>query len=194
LSQNQPPSIPPYQGGGLAPAHSGEGLAPSGVDLSPLGRGLSPSLDKGRAGEGFAFISGEGFAFDSAYLPYNKKLTTLARENRSNPTQAENRIWQKVLRMRQFAEYKFLRQKPVGDYIVDFYCAGLQLVIEIDGDSHAETAEYDTERTRFLGSLGLRVIRFSNDDVLRNIDGVYEELGRIIATLEVKIDNRPDPG
>lgn len=87
----------------------------------------------------------------------------------------------------------FLRQKPVGDYIVDFYCAGLQLVIEIDGDSHAESAEYDAERTRFLGSLGLRVIRFSNDDVLRNIEGVYEELGRTIAALDMIIGDRSDP-
>ena len=162
MSQDQPPSIPPYQGGGLVPA--------------PSEKGLSPSLDKGRAGE--------GLPFDSAYLPYNRNLTTLARENRSNPTAAENRIWQKILRMRQFANYKFLRQKPVGDYIVDFYCAGLQLVIEIDGDSHAEAAEYDAERTRFLGSLGLRVIRFSNDEVLRNTEGVYEELARTIISLD----------
>jgi len=181
LCQNQPPSIPPYQGGGLAPAQSGE-------SLPPLGRGLSPSLDKGRAGEGFAFDFGDGLDFDSAYLPYNKKLTTLARENRSNPTQAENRIWQKVQRMRQFADYKFLRQKPVGDYIVDFYCAGLQLVIEIDGDSHAETAEYDAERTRVLNSLGLRVIRFSNDDVLRNIEGVYDVLSKMRQTHEAGKD------
>ena len=153
MSQNQPPSFPPYQGGGLA-----------------------PSLDKGRAGE--------GFAFDSAFLPYNKNLTALARENRNNPTKAESRIWQEVLRMRQIAEYKFLRQKPVGDYIVDFYCSGLQLVIEIDGDSHAETAEYDAERTLFLNSLGLRVIRFSNDDVLRNIEGVYDELSKTIAAIK----------
>ena len=145
---------------------------------------LSPSLDKGRAGEGLPSDSGERIAFSSAYLPYNKSLTTLTRENRSNPTAAENRIWQKVLRMRQFSDYKFLRQKPVGDYIVDFYCAGLQLVIEIDGDSHAETAEYDAERTKFLGSLGLRVIRFSNDDVLRNIEGVYEELSKTITALQ----------
>ncbi|HXE96156.1 MAG TPA: endonuclease domain-containing protein [Dongiaceae bacterium] len=175
MIQNHPPSIPlyapegTYQGGGLVPASSE--------------KSLSPSLDKGRAGEGFAFDSGDGLPFYSAYLPYNKNLTTLARENRSNPTAAENRIWQKILRMRQFADYKFLRQKPVGDYIVDFYCAGLQLVIEIDGDSHAETEEYDAERTLFLNSLGLRVIRFSNDDVLRNIDGVYEELSRIIAEI-----------
>jgi very-short-patch-repair endonuclease len=76
---------------------------------------------------------------------------------------------------------------------VDFYCSRLQLVIEIDGDSHAETVEYDAERTRFLGSLGLRVIRFSNDDVLRNIEGVYEELDRTIAALNVSILNRPAP-
>ncbi|MDD2539970.1 MAG: endonuclease domain-containing protein [Desulfuromonadaceae bacterium] len=177
MSQNQPPSIPPYQGGSCVP--------------TPAGDALSPSLDKGRAGEGLASDCEMGLSsdsesaptFDSPYLPYNKNLTTLARENRNTPTAAENQIWQKVLRMRQFAAYKFLRQKPVGDYIVDFYCAELQLVIEIDGDSHAETAEYDAERTRFLGSLGLRVIRFSNDDVLRNIEGVYEELNRAITTI-----------
>ena len=156
----------------------GDDIASSAEVPSPLGRGLSPSLDKGRAGE--------GLPFNSAYLPYNKNLTVLARENRSNPTVAENRIWQKVLRKRQFAEYKFLRQKPVGDYIVDFYCARLQLVIEIDGDSHAETTEHDAERTKFLGSLGLHVIRFSNDDVLRNIEGVYEELSKTINAISFK--------
>jgi very-short-patch-repair endonuclease len=150
MSQNQPPSVPPYQGGGL-----------------------SPSLDKGRAGE--------GFALDSVFLPYNKNLTALARENRSNPTKAESKIWQEVLRMRQFASYKFLRQKPIGGYIVDFYCSELRLVIEIDGDSHAETFEYDAERTKLLNSLGLHVIRYTNDDVLRNIEGVYEDLSQRIA-------------
>jgi len=113
-------------------------------------------------------------------LPYNKNLTTLARENRSNPTKAETRIWQEVLRMRQFAQYKFLRQKPIGGYIVDFYCSELRLVIEIDGDSHAETIEYDLERTRFLNALGLHVIRYTNDDILRNIEGVYDDLSQRI--------------
>ncbi|MDD2271770.1 MAG: DUF559 domain-containing protein [Desulfuromonadaceae bacterium] len=151
---------------------------------------MSPSLDKGRAGEGLGLPSDSGAAptFDSAYLPYNKKLTTLARENRNSPTVAETRIWQEILRMRQFAAYKFLRQKPVGGYIVDFYCAQLRLVIEIDGDSHAETAEYDAERTGFLGSLGLRVIRFCNDDVLQNIEGAYEELNRAITFITAVAD------
>jgi len=112
----------------------------------------------------------------SAFLPYNKNLTALARQNRSNPTRAENRIWQEVLRMRQFARYKFLRQKPIGGYIVDFYCSELRLVIEIDGDSHAETGGYDAERTRFLAALGLRVIRYTNDEIIHNIEGVYHDL------------------
>jgi very-short-patch-repair endonuclease len=76
---------------------------------------------------------------------------------------------------------------------VDFFCAGLQLVIEIDGDSHAETSEYDAERTGFLGSLGLRVIRFSNDDALRNIEGVYEELSRTITIINASPRPMPIP-
>lgn len=149
MSQNQPPSIPPCQGGGLP-----------------------PSLDKGRAGE--------GFAFNSAFLPYNKNLTALARENRSNPTKAETKIWRQILRMRQFAQYKFLRQKPIGGYIVDFYCSELRLVIEIDGDSHVETLEYDLERTRLLNALGLQVIRYTNDEIIHNIEGVYHDLSQRI--------------
>jgi very-short-patch-repair endonuclease len=140
---------------------------------------LSPSLVKGRAGEGLV-------------LPYNKQLTALARENRSNPTKAETKIWQEVLRMRQFAKYKFLRQKPIGGYIVDFYCSELRLVIEIDGDSHAEAVEYDEERTNLLNSLGLHVIRYSNDDVLRNIEGVYDDLARIITAISLP-DHKREP-
>ena len=124
----------------------------------------APSLDKGRAGEGFA------------YLPYNKALIPLARENRNNPTRPESRIWNLVLRQRQFVAYKFLRQKPIGNYIVDFYCSELRLVIEIDGDSHGETVEYDAQRTEELQSLELTVIRYANDAVMCNIEGVYEDL------------------
>jgi very-short-patch-repair endonuclease len=130
---------------------------------------LSPSLVKGRAGEGLVV------------LPYNKNLTQLARDNRKNPTKAESKIWNEVLRMRQFAQYKFLRQKPIGGYIVDFYCSKLQLVIEVDGDSHAETVKYDLERTRFLNALGLQVVRYTNDDIIRNIEGVYDDLTQKLA-------------
>ena len=85
--------------------------------------------------------------------------------------------------MRQFAEYKFLRQKPIDNYIVDFYCSELRLVIEIDGDSHAETVEYDAERTKVLQSLGLTVVRYTNDDVIQNIRGVFDDLSEKIEKL-----------
>jgi very-short-patch-repair endonuclease len=129
------------------------------VESPPLTRG-------GREGLGF--------------LHYNKNLTVLARENRKNPTAAEIKMWTEVLRMRQFAHYKFLRQKPIANFIVDFYCSELHLVIEIDGDSHGETNTYDLERTRLLNAHGLTVIRYTNEDVLKNIAGVYDDLARRI--------------
>jgi very-short-patch-repair endonuclease len=124
----------------------------------------TPSPDKGRAGEGFRFQS------------YDKRLTALARENRQVPTPAENLLWQKVLRGKQFGGYKFHRQKPIGPYIVDFYCAELKLVIEIDGDSHAEQPDYDAQRTAFLESHGLHVLRYANRDILNNLPSVFEHL------------------
>jgi very-short-patch-repair endonuclease len=83
--------------------------------------------------------------------------------------------------MKRFADYKFLRQKPIDNYIVDFYCSELRLVIEIDGDSHAEAVGYDAERTKVLNALGLTVVRYTNDEVLRNIQGVFDDLSRRIA-------------
>jgi very-short-patch-repair endonuclease len=104
------------------------------------------------------------------YLPYKRRLADLARRNRSNPSPAEKKIWYEVLCRKQFKGYKFTRQKPLGGYVVDFYCSRLQLVIEIDGDSHAENEEYDKTRTRVLGQLGLRVLRYTNRDVCDNIE------------------------
>jgi very-short-patch-repair endonuclease len=146
----------------------------------PVKGGLeSASPVKGRRGRGLPLevLTNRGV------LPYNKNLTTLARENRKNPTPAENRIWNEVLRLRQFADYKFLRQKPIANYIVDFYCSELRLVIEIDGDSHAETVEYDAERTKILESLGLTVVRYTNDEVLRNVQGVFDDLSQRLTPL-----------
>jgi very-short-patch-repair endonuclease len=110
------------------------------------------------------------------FLPYDKKLTALARENRKNPTPAEQKMWLEILSRRRFLEYKFLRQKPIEHFIVDFYCAELGWVIEIDGDSHAEQTAYDDKRTSLLQQHGLVVIRYDNRDVLNNIEGVYNDL------------------
>jgi very-short-patch-repair endonuclease len=129
------------------------------------------SPDKGRPGGVKGFI------------PYDKKLTALARENRKNPTVSETRMWNEVLRMRHFSEYKFLRQKPIADFIVDFYCAELCMVIEIDGDSHAESVAYDAARTAALNVLGITVVRYTNAEVLSNLDGVYDDLMRRVGLI-----------
>ena len=98
-----------------------------------------------------------------------------------NPTPAEKKIWFEVLRSRQFAAYKFLRQKPINRFIVDFYCSSLHWVVEIDGDSHSEDPAYDIERTQILQSHGLTIIRYSNKDVMCNISGVYDDLAKRIS-------------
>ena len=110
------------------------------------------------------------------FQPYNPALVALARANRSKPTPAEKTMWLTILRRRQLVGFKFLRQKPIDGYIVDFYCAALGLVIEIDGNSHADKADYDAERTRMLNTYGLWVIRYTNNDVLQNPSGVYQTL------------------
>ena len=127
---------------------------------------------------------GRGVGSASAFFPYNQALTERARENRKNPTAAESRMWCEVLRMKCFESHKFLRQKPIDNYIVDFYCSELRLVIEIDGDSHAETVEYDEVRTEVLEALGLTVVRYTNHDVMNNLAGVYDDLCRVTARLQ----------
>ena len=105
------------------------------------------------------------------YLPYNKKLKEKARDLRNNMTAAEKKLWYGYLRNHR---YIFLRQKPIDNYIVDFYCSKLKLVIEIDGETHLSEKgrEYDEERTKALERYGLKVLRFWNDDVLNGIEVV----------------------
>jgi very-short-patch-repair endonuclease/DNA modification methylase len=122
-------------------------------------------------------------------LPYNKNLTERARELRKNMTPAEKNIWYKVLANKQFEDLRWLRQRPIDNFIVDFYCAELKLAVEIDGDSHTEQVEYDATRTTVLEGHGLTVIRFTNDDVLHNIDGVYSTLSQVIEAIKGKKDN-----
>ncbi|MBX7149162.1 endonuclease domain-containing protein [bacterium] len=92
-------------------------------------------------------------------------------------TPAENCLWLK-LRIKQFNNLKFRRQHGIGPYIVDFYCPEKSLVIEIDGDVHGleDQVVKDNFREEYLKKLGLRIIRYCNDDVLNNIDGVMEDL------------------
>ena len=110
------------------------------------------------------------------FFSYNQTLTARARENRKNPTPAEKKLWYEVLQNGRLSGFKFIRQKPLDEFIVDFYCASLMLAIEIDGDSHAEQAGYDEYRTHKLNALGVRVVRYTNADVMNNLEGVYADL------------------
>jgi very-short-patch-repair endonuclease len=116
-------------------------------------------------------------AGDGLVLPYNKNLKELARELRKNMTDAERFLWSK-LRRKQLKEYQFYRQKNIGNYIVDFYCPAAKLVVEIDGGQHyaEENIVKDEARDKFLSGLGFRVLRFSNSDVLKNIEGVVTDI------------------
>ena len=110
------------------------------------------------------------------YVPYNKSLTDKARQNRTNPTPAERKLWFEVLRDKRFNHLKFIRQKPLGEYIVDFYCTERMLAIEIDGDSYDAQQRQDETRTRRLNALGIEVIRYTNAETMNNLEGAYENL------------------
>ncbi len=110
-------------------------------------------------------------------LPFDRKLKPLARALRKNMTDAEQLIWSKI-RGKQISGVQFYRQKNVGHYIVDFYCPKGKFVIEIDGGQHYEEEgrEKDRKKDDYLQGLGLNVMRFSDIDVLKNINGVLERI------------------
>ena len=98
-----------------------------------------------------------------------------ARDLRRDQTPAEKKLWAR-LRSSQLDGLKFRRQHPIGRFVVDFYCASRRLVIEVDGDSHAEQVEYDAARSEWLGGHGYRVVRFSNREVEHELDAVLEAI------------------
>ncbi|MCB9503867.1 MAG: endonuclease domain-containing protein [Deferribacteres bacterium] len=112
-------------------------------------------------------------------LWYDPKLKKRARYLRKNSTLAEVLLWQRI-KGKQIQGCDFDRQKPIDNFIVDFYCKQLMLAIEIDGESHQEKAKYDRERQNRLESLGVLVVRFLDKDVKTNMEGVLWELNRIV--------------
>ena len=119
-------------------------------------------------------------------LHYKQKLNPLARTLRKNATKQENRLWYDFLKTYQ---YKIRRQKPIGEYIVDFYCDKAKLAIELDGSQHYEEKEisYDVKRTQTLNELGIEVIRFSNADVDMRFEGVCTKIDEAV---KFRISNR----
>jgi very-short-patch-repair endonuclease len=109
-----------------------------------------------------------------------------ARRLRRNQTNAERMLWFR-LRDRRLDGWKFRRQFPIDRFIVDFCCADAHLIIELDGGQHAVQAETDAQRTRIREALGYLVLRYWNNDVIHNVDGVLDD---IAATLN---RHRPEP-
>ena len=111
------------------------------------------------------------------FFAYNTDLKERAKKMRNNPTDAELKLWN-ILRTGELKDYRFLRQKILGNYIADFYCSKYKLIIEADGGGHQELEQkdYDRERTAFFENLGIIVLRFWNNDVLQNPEGVYEKI------------------
>jgi very-short-patch-repair endonuclease len=115
-----------------------------------------------------------------ANMPDNARLIPAAllkraREMRQEPAPAETKMWN-CLRDRQLSGFKFRRQTPLLPFIADFYCAKLGLIVELDGDSHADRETYDQQRTQRLIRNGFHVIRFFNSDVRSHLDSVLEEI------------------
>ncbi len=115
-------------------------------------------------------------------LPYNPRLRERAKELRKAGNIAEIIFWKNV-KAGKIYNQDFDRQKIIGNYIVDFYCANLNLVVEIDGSSHDSKSEYDEERDAYLTGLGLQVIHFSDKDVLQTTNKIIEYLKQTVKEL-----------
>lgn len=115
-------------------------------------------------------------------IRYLDQLRELARKNRLNPTESENLFWRLLIK-KDNLNYRFLRQKPIGRFILDFYCSKLLLAIEIDGDSHDKKKYMDNERDLYLEQRGIKTLRYRNEQILKDIKNVYKDL-------EIKLKQR----
>jgi very-short-patch-repair endonuclease len=114
-------------------------------------------------------------------LKYDPWLKKYSRDLRKNMTEAEMRLWDKI-RQRQLKGRQFFRQRPIGSYIVDFYCPTAKLIIEVDGGQHyyGIGAEKDKIRDEFMNKLGMRVLRFSDLEVLKSTKEVLETIFELL--------------
>ena len=112
-------------------------------------------------------------------IPYNPKLKLIARKLRNNSTKSEVLMWN-YLKGKQIRECDFHRQKPIGNFIVDFYCSELLLAIEIDGESHYGNEEKDLKRQKEIEKHGVRFLRFDESEIYYQLDNVIKTIGKWI--------------
>lgn len=120
--------------------------------------------------------------------PYSKSLKGLSQKLRTNQTDAEQKLWQRINRD-QLLGFRFNRQKPLLNYIVDFYCSKAKLIIELDGSQHYEPEHQEKDRLRDaeLNSLGFTVMRFSNDEVYFEIEAVVEQIYLFLESVKINL-------
>ncbi|HSI90506.1 MAG TPA: endonuclease domain-containing protein [Adhaeribacter sp.] len=127
-------------------------------------------------------------------IPYRKDLRAKARELRNNSTLSEILLWNEI-KNRQMDGVQFHRQVPLLDFIVDFYCHELRMVIEVDGESHNDKVEYDTFRQQRLEEYGIKFIRFGDVEVKQNmrwvLDEIWEEVQALKKVLLIKQAKHP---
>ena len=111
------------------------------------------------------------------FIPYDKNLVSRAKELRKETTEAEKVFWDEVLKDKKLANFKFTRQKPLDNFIADFFCSSLGIIIEIDGEVHDYQKTRDAERDKMLKQkFGLEIIRYKNEEVLNDTEKVREDL------------------
>jgi very-short-patch-repair endonuclease len=108
-------------------------------------------------------------------IPYNPELKEYARKLRNDSTFTEIMLWN-YLKGKQVRGFDFDRQRPIDNYIVDFYCKDLQLAIEVDGESHYGNEERDKRKDKQLNQLGVTVLRFDDSDIVYQLDKVIEKI------------------
>ena len=118
---------------------------------------------------------------------YNKSLKPVAKKLRQEMTKSEVCLWKYALSAKQMKGYTFNRQRPIGNYIADFVCKKLKIVIELDGISHLfeEVQEKDKEKEDFLSNLGYTVLRFSDEEVLKDMRNVIRVIECVVEDVEV---------
>ncbi len=127
-------------------------------------------------------------------INYHPKLKELARKLRNKSTKSEIKLWQ-YLKSKKMMGYDFHRQKPIGNFILDFFCNKVKLAIELDGYTHTfeEIAEKDAVKQERLKEFGITVLRFCDEDVMKNMDGVLQVIRCFIEDYEKRKKHTPDP-
>ena len=142
------------------------------VEKQPILITTLDSLPPGGGGGGGGPLPHYGKIGEAEYTSRKPEALTHAKELRTNVTEAEKKLWHFL--QQSNLGYSFRRQHPVGDYITDFACIEKKIIIEIDGGQHGEQQAYDTKRTAFLEEAGFKVLRFWNNEVLENHEGVLQ--------------------